>query len=165
MTDCFYVHDRIRIQPKGTSAVTLHFEFDIRFVKTTMFKAIIARTTRSEFKRFGQKLADFMSQALAAPNELTEMMVATTASTDSALTAAGTGFASSMTRPPLLPTMSAVPNWTLVLVVVVLLLHTRLMLDMRQMKRSMMQMEGTMLALNHQLTTCTVPSPTTPSLQ
>lgn len=168
MTDCFFVHDRIRVQPKGPSSVTLHFEFDIRFIKSTMFKAIIARTTRSEFKKFGQNMAEFMSQALAAPAELSmtgeTTLAAATTDADSGVPQTITG-PKTATQTPLLPSITTAPNWTLVLVVVVLMLHLRLMLDMRQMKRSVLEMETALLNLNDKLSTCLVPSPTPSSLQ
>ena len=49
MADCFYVADRIRVAPKGKGAVKVTMEFDITFIKSTMFKSIIGKTTRSEF--------------------------------------------------------------------------------------------------------------------
>ena len=49
MADCFYVADRVRVTPAGADAVTVTMEFDITFVKTTMFKSIIGKTTQSEF--------------------------------------------------------------------------------------------------------------------
>lgn len=49
MADCFYVADRVCVVPKATDAVTVTMEFDITFVKTTMFRSIIGNTTKSEF--------------------------------------------------------------------------------------------------------------------
>lgn len=50
MTDCFYVSDRILVSAnEDGKTVTVSAYFDIRFVKSTMFRAIIANTTRSEF--------------------------------------------------------------------------------------------------------------------
>jgi hypothetical protein len=63
MTDCFYVADILRVEASG-SKVTISMQFDIRFVKTTMFKSIIARTTKKEFESFMHKLAAFMSKSL-----------------------------------------------------------------------------------------------------
>jgi hypothetical protein len=64
MADCFYVTDRIRVQPAGTDAVSVFLEFEITFVKSTMFKSIISKTTASEFTNSFRELAKFMSGAL-----------------------------------------------------------------------------------------------------
>jgi VAD1 Analog of StAR-related lipid transfer domain len=66
MTDCFYVADRIRIEPFGAGAtdVSLTMEFGITFVKSTMFKGIISRKTSSEFSLLFKALAQYMSDAL-----------------------------------------------------------------------------------------------------
>jgi len=66
LTDCFYVADRIRVQPAPgkTSAVLVTMEYDIRFVKSTMFKSIIARTTRSEFEKFMKEYSEFCARCL-----------------------------------------------------------------------------------------------------
>lgn len=48
MADCFFVSDRVRVTPKGESAVAVTMEFDITFIKSTMFKSIIGKTTKSE---------------------------------------------------------------------------------------------------------------------
>lgn len=50
MADCFYVTDRILVK-STENGVRLTGEFDIRFVKTTMFRSIISNTTRREFLR------------------------------------------------------------------------------------------------------------------
>jgi VAD1 Analog of StAR-related lipid transfer domain len=75
MTDCFYVVDRIRVEPNNYNnassnkknnnnesssaageaalpSVLVSMEFQIDFVKSTMFRGIISKTTSSEFKSF-----------------------------------------------------------------------------------------------------------------
>jgi VAD1 Analog of StAR-related lipid transfer domain len=66
MTDCFYVADRIRVEPfgAGTNDISLTMEFGITFVKSTMFKGIISRKTTSEFSLLFKALAQYMSDAL-----------------------------------------------------------------------------------------------------
>jgi hypothetical protein len=83
MTDCFYVVDRILVEPNYRNpsdsssnkenqqdltninnhdssstapppSVLVSMEFQINFVKSTMFKGIISKTTSSEFKAFFQ---------------------------------------------------------------------------------------------------------------
>jgi hypothetical protein len=51
MADCFYVSDRVRVAPKGKDSVSVTVEFDITFIKSTMFKSIIGKTTASEFTK------------------------------------------------------------------------------------------------------------------
>lgn len=67
MTDCFYVKDRIIVaaskEDKGTVLVTL--EFELEFVKSTMFRRIITSTTTSEMTKFFQGLKVFMADSVA----------------------------------------------------------------------------------------------------
>ena len=64
MADCFYVSDRVRVEPRGKGSVVVNMEFEITFVKSTMFKSIISKTTTSEFTNILQAWASFMSRAL-----------------------------------------------------------------------------------------------------
>lgn len=64
MADCFYVADRVLVEPKGEDSVSVTMEFKMTFVKSTMFKSIISRTTSSEFVALFQAMADFMSNNL-----------------------------------------------------------------------------------------------------
>lgn len=70
MADCFYVTDRLVVKPDGDENVKLRMEFDITFVKSTMFKGIISKTTTSELTSYLNDFAAYISQALgeeAAP--------------------------------------------------------------------------------------------------
>ena len=68
MADCFYVTDRILVK-STENGVRLTGEFDIRFVKTTMFRSIISNTTRREFlKNFAMHYA-MMEAALLLMEE------------------------------------------------------------------------------------------------
>ena len=64
MADCFYVADRILVERIGDDCVSVTMEFKITFVKSTMFKSIIGRTTASEFIDLFKSMASYMSQGL-----------------------------------------------------------------------------------------------------
>jgi len=64
MADCFYVADRVRVTPVGADAVTVTMEFNITFVKTTMFKSIIGKTTKSEFTNLFECLFRYYKENL-----------------------------------------------------------------------------------------------------
>jgi hypothetical protein len=65
MADCFYVADRVLIEPsQDGDSVSVTMEFSITFVKTTMFKSIISKTTASEFVKVFESMANFMSRSL-----------------------------------------------------------------------------------------------------
>jgi hypothetical protein len=64
MADCFFVHDCIRVENCGAKQVAVFMQFDVTFIKSTMFKRIIARTTTSEVSAVLQGLAAFMTEAL-----------------------------------------------------------------------------------------------------
>lgn len=64
MTDCFFVADRIRVQSHSEGKVQVTMQFDIRFIKGTMFKSVISRTTKREIHNFMNNLAKFMSKCL-----------------------------------------------------------------------------------------------------
>lgn len=69
MADCFYVADRLVVKSDGKDKVNLRMEFEITFVKSTMFKGIIGKTTMSELTSYLNDFAAYISQALgeAAP--------------------------------------------------------------------------------------------------
>lgn len=68
MADCFYVSDRIRVEPQGKK-VAVWMEFEITFVKSTMFKSIITKTTSSEVTAVFAALAEYMSDALGGAKQ------------------------------------------------------------------------------------------------
>jgi hypothetical protein len=53
----------IRVERVGDNKVSISMLFDIRFVKSTMFKSIITRTAKAEVKKSMQDLANYMSQS------------------------------------------------------------------------------------------------------
>lgn len=71
MTDCFYISDRIRVEARD-DAVVVFIEFEVVFVKSTMFKGIINRTATSECNALLQALAEYMSQAFGDDKQVTE---------------------------------------------------------------------------------------------
>jgi hypothetical protein len=126
LTDCFYVADIIRVEPTMGGKVSISMHFDIRFVKSTMFKTIIARTTKGEFQNFMKRLVNFMAKSLGE-----EPVVVPKPQPVSA-------------APPAREASSAskvVPNMTVALLVAVLLLQMWIILDMRLMKSEMLALQ------------------------
>ena len=70
MTDCFYVADRMLIEPSSAimGAITIRMEFGITFVKSTMFKGIISRKTTAEFIELFKALSQYISNAVLDMN-------------------------------------------------------------------------------------------------
>ena len=64
MADCFYVADRLVVKPEGEGKVKLRMEFDITFIKSTMFKGIISKTTTSELTSYLNDFAGYISQSM-----------------------------------------------------------------------------------------------------
>lgn len=64
MADCFYVSDRIRVQALEQNKVKVTMDFELTFVKSTLFKGIISKTTSSEVTALLQSFAKYMSTAL-----------------------------------------------------------------------------------------------------
>ena len=85
MTDCFYVADRMLVEPSSSieGALTIRMEFGITFVKSTMFKGIISRKTTAEFVELFKALAQFISNAMISSSiaPLTQDIDMTTGST------------------------------------------------------------------------------------
>ena len=63
MTDCFYVKDIIQVASTPiANQFKLNIRFEIVFVKSTMFRALISRTTASEFNKFMTDLASWFDK-------------------------------------------------------------------------------------------------------
>jgi hypothetical protein len=126
MTDCFYVADIIRVEPIGGEKVSISMHFDIRFVKSTMFRTIIARTTKGEFEKFMKHLANFIAKSLGEQAVIVPKP-----------------------QPVLEPvpqnpfTSTIVPSLTIALLISVLFLQLWILLDMRSMKSEMHELQGT----------------------
>jgi hypothetical protein len=63
MTDCFYVKDVLQVQRSKTNAEkwVVSIRFEVVFIKSTMFRALINRTTIGEFNTFMSNLAKYIS--------------------------------------------------------------------------------------------------------
>lgn len=72
MTDCFYVADILRVEPVSDNRVKISMHFDIKFIKGTMFKGIITRTTKKEFEQFMQGMAKYMLSCTEEKEEAVE---------------------------------------------------------------------------------------------
>jgi hypothetical protein len=123
LTDCFYVADRIRVEPsEDNKRVVVTMQFDIRFVKTTMFKGIIARTTKGEFIKFMNQLGDFCSSSLG--DEATVVVPVTQRKVE-----------------PIPPPLPSLASMTIYLLVVIILLQLWIIIDIRSMKGEMRELQ------------------------
>ena len=85
MADCFYVKDRLLVvaSKENSEKVLVTMEFELDFVKSTMFRGVITKTTTSEMSKFFLDMRDYMSKSLgeqvlkAKPVEKTEELMAT----------------------------------------------------------------------------------------
>ncbi|CAB9513991.1 GRAM domain containing [Seminavis robusta] len=80
MTDCFFVKDRILVASLGEENkghVLLSWEFELEFVKGTMFRGIITSTTNRELTAFGKEMKKYMvknrGEEVSAPEEEKEV--------------------------------------------------------------------------------------------
>jgi hypothetical protein len=128
MADCFYVRDRVLVEPQGDK-ILLVAEFDIRFVKSTMFRSIIVNTTRAEFIKYFKDYLAFITEIAEGkpPPEKAEAR-------------------------PLPPPAVAAPKAALavpvsttqimiLLLVIVLFIQIWMMMQMQSMMRSMLDMQ------------------------
>lgn len=62
MTDCFYVRDVLQLKRgKNNNKWLLNIRFEVVFVKSTMFRGLINKTTTGEFDKFMKNLAGWLS--------------------------------------------------------------------------------------------------------
>lgn len=141
MTDCFYVKDQILAEPGADqNTVVITMSFDIQFVKSNMFKAIISRTTKTEIEKFMKGLAEFMSKNLGESKDSHASALRPT---------------EPLSPPPSSPMASLVlPQLTVALLVCVLMLQLWIIFDVRQMKMDLYNLQQ--LRDSHPLT-CTSP--------
>ena len=121
MTDCFYVADQIRVEPTSEKSVAVSMSFDLEFVKSTMFRAIIMRTTKGEFESSMKRLANYMSESL--------------------------GQAASSALPPPVPEQEASPSewfpiFAAIFLTLVVLLQTWILLDVRSIKVALRELQS-----------------------
>lgn len=124
LTDCFYVADRIKAKPDGPDKVLVTMEFEITFVKGTMFKVIITKTTSSEVSAVFQGLAAYMSKALGDATPMVEQAKPLVLEAPAAVKPAGTS-----------------SNVVLVLLLVILLVQGWIIVDLRQVKAAIRELQ------------------------
>jgi VAD1 Analog of StAR-related lipid transfer domain len=70
MTDCFFVKDRLVVAAAPGNKVLVSMEFELEFVKSTMFRGVITKTTNSQVSKYCEQWRDYMAESLgeeAAP--------------------------------------------------------------------------------------------------
>lgn len=139
MADCFYVTDRLLVEPNDDGAVIILAEFDIRFVKRTMFRSMISNTTRSEFLKWFQGLQVYWTEALVPPIETEEVGVGEQAARiETVLVEAHPGKETVVvTSSPL-----AGNRLLLLLLAMVLVMQSWIILEMMGMKKALGAMEA-----------------------
>ena len=131
MTDCFYVADIVRVETNGNKdSVSMSMHFDIRFVKSTMFRSIITRTTKGEFEKFMQRLANFMTEQLSG-GEVTPISILKKPEVAVAPISPAASFVSTIL--PILMT---------VLLFFVILLQTWILMEMNTMKQDLRSLQA-----------------------
>lgn len=159
MADCFYVTDKLLVEPNEDEAVVLLAEFDIVFIKQTMFRSLIANTTKSEFLKMFQGLQVYWTEALEGPvvkvTEEEEQEDRRRSSTRRASSIRRTSmFGSAVetvpveqyddgtTTPVVVTSTGFAGSWLLILLLVlVLLMQSWLMMEMIGMKTAMDEMQ------------------------
>ena len=71
MADCFVVDDRIWVCEADGGGCTVAVTFNIRFIKSTMFRRIIENQTRKEYESFWNQFGDMIQslKSSLAPEE------------------------------------------------------------------------------------------------
>jgi hypothetical protein len=63
LTDCFFLDDRLLVESTEDGGIILTLRFEIRFIKSTMFRRIIERTTKDEFLKGSSRLRQVLTQS------------------------------------------------------------------------------------------------------
>jgi hypothetical protein len=144
MADCFFVTDRVLVEPtagENGTAVLILAEFDIRFIKSTMFRSLISNTTKSEFLKWFQGLGEYWSESIVAPmeTELEEKHLVAAGSVETVLV--------KDTKPPVVTPLTEMlgqnPVLT-ILVILVLVMQLWTVMEISSMKRAMLEIESKM---------------------
>jgi hypothetical protein len=144
MADCFFVTDRVLVEPtagENGTAVLILAEFDIRFIKSTMFRSLISNTTKSEFLKWFQGLGEYWSESIVAPmeTELEEKHLVAAGSVETVLV--------KDTKPPVVMPLTGMlgqnPLLT-ILVILVLVMQLWTVMEISSMKRAMLEIESEM---------------------
>jgi VAD1 Analog of StAR-related lipid transfer domain len=150
MADCFYVADRIRVEPANKEAVTVTMEFGINFMKSTMFKGIIKKKTTSEFTALSKAMAQYMSDALAGAMEepkattggIDETMIKATAEgMDETVKAVETAVKTKRWQQLEFERMTSIVKLDRLVVLVILLLQFWILAELRGIKRAMLLLD------------------------
>jgi hypothetical protein len=116
-------------------------EFDIRFIKSTMFRSLISNTTKSEFLKWFQGLGEYWSESIVAPmeTELEEKHLVAAGSVETVLV--------KDTKPPVVTPLTEMlgqnPVLT-ILVILVLVMQLWTVMEISSMKRAMLEIESKM---------------------
>jgi hypothetical protein len=130
MTDCFYVADVMRVEARDDGkTMSLDIHFDIRFVKSTMFRSLIARTTKSEFEKFFHTLANFVATKLG--NDATDAAL---------LPSATPAPVQAHAKPPSVVPSSPWSQLPTILIALVFVMQIWILMDVRSVKSELRQM-------------------------
>jgi hypothetical protein len=154
MADCFYVTERILVEPKDEGQVVVLAEFDIRFVKRTMFRSIIANTTRSECLKAIQGYGAYWTKALAAPETPEEAVARRRSSIESVergRSSISDGYSSrrkstqfeTFAAPEKAPVTRVFTSTTAILLLlgIVLLMQSWMMLELKGIRSAMLELQ------------------------
>jgi hypothetical protein len=75
LTDCFFLDDRLLVESTEDGGVLLSLRFEIRFIKSTMFRRIIERTTKDEFLKGANRLGQVLAESI--PDKLSKEEIIT----------------------------------------------------------------------------------------
>ena len=147
MADCFYVTDRVLLEPNADGAVVILAEFDMRFVRSTMFRSLISNTTRSEFTKWFQGLEVYWSEAMVdlLPAESPEEKEARRRSSIRRVSVLGP--VETVEGPPTKIPAAVIPvsvtsRTIMLMLVLVLTMQSWIMIEMMYMKKAINEMES-----------------------
>lgn len=64
--------DRALAEPNADRAVIASTEFNIRFAKSTMFRSLLSKTTKSDYLKWFKDVEVYWSEAMVPPEEAEE---------------------------------------------------------------------------------------------
>jgi len=88
MTDCFYVRDVLLVErntEENGGGWLVNIRFEIVFVKSTMFRSLISRTTTGEFNAFMKDLAGYLDNLFDKSSVPLDLQTEATAETNAAV--------------------------------------------------------------------------------
>ena len=149
MADCFYVTDRVLVEPNGSGTVMVVAEFDIRFIKSTMFRSLISNTTKSEFLKWFQGLGVYWSESVVSPmqEEQQQEHIVSPRRRSSMFAGSIETVLVEETKAPVVVTSSGMLGtnpFLTALMVLVLVMQMWIMMEMTSLKRAMIDIESKM---------------------